>query len=186
MTRIQISLAGLMAVVLLLAAYQPSQSDPPKQDQKVQARAPEPLRIEHTHLHRQLENAIQSGGKTGEAAKTVARRMAPHFEKEEQIATPPLGLLSSLSQGTATKEEMRQILPLTERLKEELPEMLKEHEQIVLALKELSKAAKAEDKAEVAEFAEKLILHARTEEQVLYPAAILVGEHIKLKLKMEE
>jgi hypothetical protein len=77
-------------------------------------------------------------------------------------------------------------LPPTEKLKEELPEMLKEHQQIVLALEELSKAAKAEEEAEVAEFAEKLILHARTEEEVLYPAAILVGEHIKLKLKVED
>ena len=186
----QISIMGLIAV-LLLTAYQPSQSEPPdkaseSKPKHVDVQIPEPLKAEHKHLHHQLEKAIQSGGKTGEAAKTVAKRMAPHFEREEQIAMPPLGLLSSLSQGTATKEQMRQILPLTEKLKEELPEMLKEHQQIVLALKELSKAAKAEEKAEVAEFAEKLILHARTEEEVLYPAAILVGEHIKLTLKMEE
>jgi hypothetical protein len=150
--------------------------------------APGWMRIHQDDLTHRMrsDNAIQSGGKTGEAAKTVAKRMAPHFEKEEQFATPPLSLLSSLSQGTATKEEMRQILPLTEKLKEELPEMLKEHQQIVLALKDLSKAAKAEEKAEVMEFAEKLILHAHTEEQVLYPAAILVGEHIKLKLRMQE
>jgi hypothetical protein len=33
-----------------------------------------------------------------------------------------------------------------------------------------------------ARFAEKLALHAKTEEDVLYPAAILVGEYLKLKL----
>jgi hypothetical protein len=28
-----------------------------------------------------------------------------------------------------------------------------------------------------------LMLHAQTEEEVLYPAAILIGEYLKLKLK---
>lgn len=188
MTRTRLSVGGLTAVLLLWAAYQPSQSGPPDKESKSKQESapveiPEPIRIEHKHLHRQLENAIQSGGKTGEAAKTVAERMGPHFEREEQIAMPPLGLLTPLSQGTATKKEMQKILPLTEKLREELPEMLKEHEQIVAALRQLSQTAKQEQKAEVAEFAEKLILHARMEEEVLYPAAILVGEHIKLKLK---
>lgn len=31
-------------------------------------------------------------------------------------------------------------------------------------------------------FAEKLKLHAQTEEEVLYPAAILLGEHLKRTL----
>ena len=33
-----------------------------------------------------------------------------------------------------------------------------------------------------AEFADKLILHAQTEEEVSYPTAILIGEYLKLKL----
>jgi len=36
---------------------------------------------------------------------------------------------------------------------------------------------------EHARFAEKLMLHAQTEEEVLYPAAILVGEYLKVKLE---
>jgi len=35
---------------------------------------------------------------------------------------------------------------------------------------------------EYVEFAENLKLHAKTEEEVMYPAAILVGEYLKLKL----
>jgi hypothetical protein len=31
-------------------------------------------------------------------------------------------------------------------------------------------------------FAEKLMFHAQTEEDVLYPASILIGEYLKLKL----
>jgi hypothetical protein len=36
---------------------------------------------------------------------------------------------------------------------------------------------------EHARFAEKLMFHAQTEEEVLYPAAILVGEYLKVKLE---
>jgi hypothetical protein len=34
---------------------------------------------------------------------------------------------------------------------------------------------------EIVHFAEKLKLHAKNEEEVLYPAAILVGEYLKLQ-----
>jgi hypothetical protein len=49
-------------------------------------------------------------------------------------------------------------------------------------LQTLVNAAKEEKKIEYVRFAEKLTLHAQTEEEVLYPAAILIGEHLKLKL----
>ena len=43
--------------------------------------------------------------------------------------------------------------------------------------------ATAEHHPEVAEFAQKLMLHAQTEEEFSYPTAILIGEFIKLKFK---
>ena len=61
--------------------------------------------------------------------------------------------------------------------------MLQEHKAVVAALNNLVAAAEAENKPEHVEFAKKLMLHAQTEEEVLYPAAILVGEYLKLKLK---
>jgi len=60
--------------------------------------------------------------------------------------------------------------------------MLREHKAVVTALKKLMTAAKKEKKPEHARFAEKLALHAKTEEDVLYPAAILIGEYLKLRL----
>jgi hypothetical protein len=39
-----------------------------------------------------------------------------------------------------------------------------------------------ENKPRVQHFAERLKQHAKTEEEVLYPAAILVGEYLKLRL----
>ena len=67
---------------------------------------------------------------------------------------------------------------MTQRLKAELPAMLAEHEQIVGALDKLRAAARESGLAEYERFADALVLHAQTEEQVLYPAAIVVGEYI--------
>jgi hypothetical protein len=102
--------------------------------------------------------------------------------KEEGYAMPTLGLLPFLAEGKIT-HDMTKALAMTDKLKADLPEMLKEHKAIVGALEKLIVAAKAENKMEHAHFAEKLMLHAQTEEEVLYPASILVGEYLKLKLK---
>ena len=69
---------------------------------------------------------------------------------------------------------------MTDRLKAELPKMLEAHEAVVAALKTLITAAEADSKPEYARFAQKLMLHAQTEEEVLYPAAILIGKYLKL------
>lgn len=143
-------------------------------------KTPISLKKEHEELHTMLKEATELSGKTGEAAKTVAELMHPHFIKEEKYALPPLGLLPLLSSGKLS-EEMKQVLLMTDKLKTELPEMLAEHKQIVAALEVLVKHAKAEHHPKVAEFAEKLMLHAQTEEEVSYPTALLIGEFIKLK-----
>ncbi|MDZ7260613.1 MAG: hypothetical protein ONB05_00635 [candidate division KSB1 bacterium] len=76
---------------------------------------------------------------------------------------------------------MKDVLAMTDRLKAELPQMLEEHKAIVVALENLSQVAKKAKKTEFSDFAEKLILHAHTEEEVLYPATIVIGEYLKLK-----
>ncbi|MBM2805071.1 MAG: hemerythrin cation binding protein [Deltaproteobacteria bacterium] len=144
-------------------------------------RIPQPLKLEHKELHAELVRATQAGGRTAAAAKAVAKVLHAHFVKEEEFALPPIGLLSSLARGKVDRS-MRAVLAMTDRLKAELPEMLREHKTVVTALKKLIAAAKREKKPEHARFAEKLMLHAKTEEEVLYPAAILIGEYLKLRL----
>ena len=142
---------------------------------------PQPLKLEHKELHAELVKATRAGGKTGAAAKTVANVLHDHFVKEEEFALPPLGLLPLLARGKIDKE-MRGVVAMTDRLKTELPDMLREHRAVVAALKKLIAAAKKEKLPEHVSFAENLMLHAQTEEEVLYPAAILVGEYVKVKL----
>jgi hemerythrin superfamily protein len=142
---------------------------------------PKPLKMEHQELHAELVRATKAGGKTGEAAKAVAKVLHNHFVKEEEFALPPLGLLSVLARGKVEKQ-MRSVLPMTDRLRAELPTMLREHKAVVAALKKLIAAAKREKLPEHARFAKKLMLHAKTEEEVLYPAAIVIGELLRFRL----
>jgi len=145
---------------------------------------PETLKEEHDDLHEELARVTDIGGGTGETAKKVAAIMHPHFIKEEEFALPPLGLLAPLAKGEV-KKEMEDVLHLTERLKAELSQMLAEHRAIIDSLLKLADVATRENKLEIAFFAKKLILHARTEEEVLYPASILVGEYLKIKLNKQ-
>jgi hemerythrin HHE cation binding domain-containing protein len=127
--------------------------------------------------------ATKAGGKIGEAAKAVAKVLHDHFIKEEEFALPPIGFLPALARGEVDKQ-MSSVVAMTDRLKAELPKMLREHQAVVAALKKLTAAAEEENLPEHGHFAEKLRLHAQTEEEVLYQAAILVGEYRKLKLEI--
>ncbi len=141
---------------------------------------PKIIEEEHRALHEELEAAIKAGGKTGEAAKLVEERLAPHFKKEEEYALPQLGILAELAEGKMSADA-KPAIELSDKLKAEMPRMLEEHKGIVEALDALKKAA-TEEKSEVGlKFVETLTHHAANEEAVMYPAAILVGEYLKIK-----
>ena len=139
---------------------------------------PSSLRDEHDQLHAELEAATRAPGLVGAAARRVAATLHPHFVREEEIALPPLALLEPLSQAPPTPD-MQAILPLTDALKHELPTMLQEHRLIGQALDELARAAAEEEAPAYAELSAKIRAHALNEEQILYPAAILVGEMVR-------
>lgn len=142
---------------------------------------PTALKAEHKELHAELVRLTKLPGQVGEAAREVANLLHPHFVKEEEYALPPLGLLAALAEGPVTPE-MREVTTLTDRLRADLPHMLREHGIVVGALRRLAAAGKKARNPEAVAFAAKLRLHAETEEQVLYPAAILVGEFVKARL----
>ena len=142
---------------------------------------PAALKAEHDALHQDLSSATKAGGRTGEAAKEVARLMHPHFLKEEEFALPPLGLLPALSQGRV-EPAMAAILALTDRLERELPQMLAEHKEITAALHRLSVAAEEEGKPDQLRFAQGLMAHARSEEEIAYPTALLIGRYVRAML----
>lgn len=140
---------------------------------------PPPLQAEHEALHARLAAATREPGDVGAAAREVARLLHPHFVREEEFALPPLALLAPLARGDT--RGLADVLPMTRRLKAELPAMLEEHQQIVRALEKLRLAARDAGRTEHVQFADALVLHAQTEESVLYPAALLVGEMAELR-----
>ena len=145
---------------------------------------PAVLKGEHEELHRRLVAATREAGEIGVAAQEVARLLHPHIVDEELFALPPLGLLRQLAHGSV-REEMADVLPMTRRLANEYGSMLEDHSQILEALEAFRDAARQHARPEYEQLARVLITHALTEEEILYPAAILVGKYLELCLQRE-
>jgi hypothetical protein len=148
----------------------------------IKVEIPRSVQTEHEAIHTTLKEATRAMGRVGPAALELATILHPHFVREEEIALPPLGLLPRLAGGDFTAD-MADILPMTDALKRELPRMLEEHAAIRAAVENLRAAARADNAEQYERLADDLALHAHTEEELLYPAAILVGEIIRTRLR---
>jgi hypothetical protein len=141
---------------------------------------PSSIQAEHQEIHQGLIEATRAPGPVGVAAKALAEVLHPHFVREEQVALPPLGLLAALARGEMP-EGAASVQAMSDTLRAELPKMLEEHKHIRAAVLELGKAAKAAGAEKYVRLADQLAQHALTEEEVLYPAAILVGDLIRAR-----
>ena len=141
---------------------------------------PPAMKAEHDVIHQRLIRATKAPGRVGEAARALAEVLHPHFVREQQIALPPLGLLAPLARGEFAPE-MAKVLPMTDSLRAELARMLEEHKNIHAAAARLAEAARTESNAEAEDLAKALSTHAESEEQLFYPAAVLVGEIVRTR-----
>jgi iron-sulfur cluster repair protein YtfE (RIC family) len=144
-------------------------------------KVPEALQWEHDLIREQLARAVHESGSTGKAAEAVVEALRPHIVKEEDFALPALGLLQHLVAGRVSPV-MRGVIEMTDRLKAQYEQMRADHEVIVATVYRLAEAAVLDRKLEYVGLSKRLLLHMKTEEQVLYPAAILIGEYLKLTL----
>ena len=149
------------------AEHHPSRTDIPK---SVQA--------EHREVHTQLELAMKRNDAIGAAARQLAAVLHPHFTREEQIALPPLGALQRLAAGEPPGDA-KVLLAMTDSLERELPRMLEEHKSIAAAVDKVRTEALAAGSEQWVRFAQQLTLHAQSEEEVYYPAAVLVGRLLR-------
>lgn len=141
---------------------------------------PGSIQAEHEEIHNSLIEATRIVGRVGVAAKALAAVLHPHFVREEQVALPPLALLAPLSRGEMP-EGTASVLAMSDTLRAELPAMLEEHKRIRAAVVELRKVASAVGDEKTVRLADQLAHHALTEEEVMYPAAILVGDLIRAR-----
>ncbi len=151
----------------------------------MELKTPIPLQSEHQALYAEITTAAKLGGKTGKAARLVARLLDRHFALEDEFAFPPLGLLPALAQDKI-EPEMQAAIVMATKLHDELPNLLAVQRVIVAALEELVAAAESEGHEDLVGFAEKLMLHEELEREVSYPTAILIGKYLQLRLKTQE
>ena len=143
---------------------------------------PKGIRAEHEEIHSALVAATKEPGQVGAAARELADVLHPHFVREEEIALPPLGLLEPLAKGEpVSAETAKEVLAMTDALRAELPKMLEEHKRIREAVEKLAAVARQNKAANAERLADALAAHAGNEEEVLYPAAILVGDVLRTR-----
>jgi hypothetical protein len=170
----------VVVVVATVAATGGTATGAAQAGQKGTIPIPQSLQVEHRAIHEALEAAVKAPGRTGAAARDVAAVLGPHFKREDEIALPPLGLLAPLARGERPAG-MSEALAMSDALRKELPRMLEEHKQIRAATEKLRDAAREEKATAHRQFAEELLRHAQSEEEILYPAAILVGDIIRAR-----
>lgn len=175
-------IAGAMAFGLAMAGYGTARMPDAGQAHEAEApgATPSSIAAEHRELHQALAKLTRAGGRTAAEAKQVDRLLRPHFAKEEQFALPPLAALPALASGRIPPNAA-EIARMSDVLRNDMPAMLAEHQAIGQALERLRAAAREERKPEAAAFAEHLKAHARQEEEILYPAAILAGRYLQLR-----
>ena len=120
------------------------------------------------------------GGRIAKAAKRVAELCLPHFEHEEKTVFPVLALLPYLEQGNL-RPEMLDVMPLIFNFRAKHDAINDHHQLIVSAIEELLKAAHKEKNREFAEFAYNMRVHEKVEDEVIYPAVVLIGKYLQEK-----
>lgn len=148
----------------------------------MELKTPTALKTEHEALAAEIHAAGKLEGRTGKAARLVERLLERHFALEDEFVFPPLALLPALAQGTV-EPEMAAAVTMVNKLHEEMSNLLAVQRTIVAALEELMVAAEDEGHPELVGFAENLMMHEEMERDIAYPASILVGKYLQLKLK---
>ncbi len=137
-------------------------------------RIPDAVTEEHEEIFSGLRTLAETKSLTGASIRDLLGVLEPHFEKEEELAMPLLGAVEAISKGR-TGNGFDEVISLGERLSDELPSMLAEHRAIGDRIAKASKAAGEEGNQTALSLLSGLRHHARIEEEVLYPAAILAG-----------
>jgi hemerythrin superfamily protein len=128
--------------------------------------------------HRQLlsqAKAMTAGGDS--IAVELYKLIEYHFREEEQYVFPVLGILPSIASGNIP-EKADSIIGLVKVYQSNASKLLAEHQMIEALLGEYRLRS---GDTTIADFEKQLAQHALAEEEIYFPAAVLVGEYLKLK-----
>ena len=186
--KLVLAASAVLVVLFSIADSPPARADEPKpkaspepgKDPSRSLQMPESLRARHEDFHAEFTKATKERGKLGDAARAMEKLATAHFAKAKD-AFAPLSLLPRLAGGKVTAAESAEAIKKAGQLLAGLPQIRRDHAELVAGLKTMAEAAKEEAKADYARFAERLTLHIQEEEEVLYPAVLLVGEYLNQK-----
>lgn len=153
---------------------------PPSLGARMEFDIPESLRVSHAQLNAALAEAMRVGGQTMVAAEVVAPLLELHLHMEDKEVLRILGLLEPLQADGINLADAPEFSELDEIETIECA-LHEEHVVLVMAAEKLLASAHAEGADEVAEFAERLLLRIRLDEEIFYPAALLVRNYLRLK-----
>lgn len=147
--------------------------------------SPRSLDEEHDELISRLRDSAKEKSETGRAVAELMDVLEPHFEKEQKIVMPLLGSVSDLVSGEKVSN-LNEIATAQIPLLKEYQSMFEEHGRVRKLILKAEKAASREEKRDVIDLLEGLAHHARIEEEVLYPCALLAGTVAKCLLPTEQ
>ena len=128
----------------------------------------------------ELNAAAGVPGQTGAAAHRVLTLVIPHFKDEQRRVHPLLYVLPMIA-AHQFDPGMADLVPLAERLRNDLDEIRRAHVTIDAALDDLYAAAWREHHQEYAFLAARIRRHNQLEEEINYPAALVVGEELQIR-----
>ena len=136
-------------------------------------RIPSSLKMEHEGLYEELNRAARITGDIGMAAMSAFKIFQHHMSREEEFAFPPLHLLHSIAEKSVDTE-FTGVIKLCDTLKDQMPALLKEHDEMRRSLHEMNDIAMKEQRPEYASLAKRLMQHLTLEEEIYYPASLMI------------
>jgi len=136
---------------------------------------PVSLKNEHQWLLSRFEKIIDSG-KTNDSVSTQLKEVLTHHFSEEEIYVWPL--LDQLINADNLQDSIRdKLITSGDKLQEQLLHLNAEHQFIKALLNEWQ----YESDTVINEFINDLHQHALVEEEIYYPAALMVGKYLKTR-----
>lgn len=139
---------------------------------------PHALLLDHDAVRTGFVRAMMAGGPIARAAERVAHLCLPHFEYEEKSVFPVLALLPHMAFGNL-RPEMMDAMPLISDFTTRYEALASDHQSILDSIVEMLHTAHKVESREFARFAYNLRVHEWIEDEVIYPAVILIGRHLR-------
>ena len=171
-------LPGWLFLFALFCGYGCERGSPPA-NEETRLEVPSSIRDKHADLLRQIVSLSTLPDSTGRVAQKLREIIEYHFREEEEYVFPPLALLPSVSRGNIPKD-LAAVTKMRDQYRDNNNKLLAEHQMISVYLKELISAATREQHPEAILFEKYLRAHATEEEEILFPAVMLLHEHLRL------